>query len=119
MFAYFAQAQINMGNNMICGNTKAEIDRDTQTNAQEQAAYDNLDVQYSYVFNQLVSGKKVYTFSACYDLAEILAAKHDEFCDLVNQDHDFMWEYRNGELDKSLCELIENEAHRIASVIAG
>lgn len=104
---------------MICGNTQAEIDNDTQTNAQEQAQYNSLPEQYSYIYNQLTSGKTVYTFSASYDLAEILAGKHQEFSDLVDLDNDFMWEYRQGRLDKSLCLLIENEAYRIASNIVG
>ena len=105
--------------NMPCGNTQAEIDRDTQTDAQEQAAYSDLDVQYSYILNRLLSGKKVYTFSASFSLADILEGQHVEFEDLVNQDHDFMLEYRNGGLDKSLRQLIETEAHRIAQSIVG
>ena len=104
---------------MICGNTQAEKDRDTQTDAAEHAAYNDLDVQYSYILNRLLSGKKVYTFSASFSLADILEGQHVEFEDLVNQDHDFMYEYRVGGLDKSLRTLIETEAHRIAQSIVG
>jgi len=102
-----------------CGNTQSEIDRDTQTDAQEQATYNDLDVQYSYILNRLLSGKKVYTFSASFSLADILEGQHVEFEDLVNQGNDFMYEYRTGGLDKSLRQLIETEAHRIAQSIAG
>lgn len=102
-----------------CAVRLAEINNDTQTDAQEQAAYNDLDVQYSYILNRLLSGKKVYTFSASFSLADILEGLHVEFEDLVNQDHDFMYEYRNGGLDKSLRQLIESEAHRIAQSIVG
>ena len=105
--------------NEPCGNTQAEIARDTQTDAAEHAAYNDLDVQYSYILNRLLSGKKVYTFSASFSLADILEGQHVEFEDLVNHDHDFMYEYRTGGLDKSLRQLIETEAHRIAQSIVG
>lgn len=104
---------------MPCGNTQAEIDRDTDTEHAERTRYENQEAQYVYVLNQLLSGKKVYTFSASFNLSQILEGKHDEFADLVNQDVDFMLEYRNGRLDKGLRTLIENEAHRLAGNIVG
>ncbi len=104
---------------MLCGNTIAEIDRDTDTEHAERTRYENQDAQYVYILNRLLSGKKVYTFSASFNLSQILEGKHDEFADFVNQDFDFMLEYRNGGLDKSLRTLIENEAHRLAGNIVG
>ncbi len=106
-------------NQMPCGNTQSEIDRDTDNEHAERTRYEQREAQYVYVLNQLLSGKKVYTFSASFSLADILEGQHVEFEDLVNQDHDFMLEYRNGGLDKSLRTLIETEAHRIAQSIVG
>ena len=51
---------------MLCGNTLAEIDRDTDTEHAESARYENQEAQYSYILNRLLSGKKVYTFSASF-----------------------------------------------------
>lgn len=102
-----------------CPVHEAEINNDTQTSAQEYAEYEKQEAQYQYVYNRLLSGKKVATFSAIYDLSEILSAGHDEFADLVNLDVDFMWEYKQGRLDKSLMQLIENKAHSLAKNISG
>jgi len=119
MCVIFKQHKQTGVNKMECAVRLAEINNDTQTDSQEQAAYSDIDVQYSYILNRLLSGKKVYTFSASFSLADILEGQHVEFEDLVNQDHDFMYEYRTGGLDESLRTLIETEAHRIAQSIVG
>ena len=105
-----------------CPVHESELEYDRKhslTDAQEYAEYEKQQAQVEYVYNRLLSGKKVATFSAIYDLAEILAGKYTAFSDLVDLDNDFLWEYRQGRIDKSLAELIENEAHSLAENVSG
>lgn len=106
-------------NQMPCGNTQAEIDNDTDTEHAERTRYENLEAQYVYVLNRLLSGKNVYTFSASFSLAERMADKYQQFADFVDLDYDFMRAFKYGELDPELRKLIDLEARSMASVIAG
>lgn len=104
---------------MICGNTQAEIERDTQTSYEEQAQYEWEARRWKLVYNWLLQGKNVHANVRIYNLAERLSNEYQEFSDFVNCDFDFMHFYRNGELEKSLANLIEQEARTLASVIVG
>lgn len=103
---------------MPCGNTQAEIDRDTDTDQAERTRFDERENFYTYCLNRLLSGKKVYTFSAVFDLKERMADRYAEFSEFVDCDFDFMHYYKVGELEKRLSNLIEFEARVLASIAA-
>lgn len=104
---------------MICGNTQAEIDRDTQTGHQEQAQYEWEAKRWKLVYNWLLQGKKVHANARVYTLAERLSNEYQEYSDFVDMDYDFMAMYSRGELEASMREFIEAEARTLASVIVG
>jgi len=105
--------------NMICGNTQAELDNDTQTEAQEiaQAKWDNK--RWNLCVLLLLEGKKIHENGRIYSLQERLVDEFDEFAEMFDLDYDFMNLYANGKLDEKVRELIESQARTLASVIVG
>jgi hypothetical protein len=99
---------------MICGNTQAEIDRDTQTDAQEQAQYAQEQKLHKIIVAALLRGESV---NGC-NLADRMAYRHDAFAEMVNDDYDFMAAFQVGHLEHYRM-LLTTEAKTLASVIMG
>ena len=104
---------------MPCGNTQAEIDNDTQTNAQEQAQYAAELNFWKETRDKLLAGETIYTGCAKFTLSERLANEYQEFADLIDLDHDIMSDYLAKKCSPIVNELIENEARVMASIIVG
>jgi hypothetical protein len=104
---------------MICGNTQAEIDRDTQTDAQEQAQYAAEQERWKLIFDSLLEGVEVRENFRFYSLADWMIDKYDEFADFVDSDFDFMAAFNSGKLSKEQSDLIKQEARILASIIVG
>jgi hypothetical protein len=99
---------------MLCGNTQAEIDHDTQTNAQEQHKYLIEQRLYKIIVAGLLNGE---TINGC-NLAERMADRHDSFTDMANDGYDFMAKFKDGHLEHYR-NLLTTEAKTLASVIMG
>ena len=104
---------------MPCGNTQAEIDRDTQTDAQEQAQYAAEQARWKLIFDALLDGAEVHENFRFYSLSDWMIDKYDEFADFVDSDFDFMAAFRSGKLSKEQSYLIKQEARTLASIIVG
>lgn len=105
--------------NESCGNTQAEIARDTQTDAAEQrqhAAEINL---WKETRDKLLAGETIYTGCAKFTLSERLANEYQEFADLIDLDDDIMTHYAANTCTPLISELIKNEASVFASIIVG
>ena len=83
--------------NEPCGNTQAEIDRDTQTNTQEQSQYNDEQARWKMYFEQLLEGVTIEENGSKYSLADRMADQYHEFADKLDNDIDFMAEFKNGE----------------------
>jgi len=104
---------------MICGNTQAEIDRDTQTDAQEQAQYAAEQALWGETVARLLLGETICTGCAKFTLSERLANEYQQFADLIDLDQDIMNDYLAKKCSPIVNELIENEARVMASIIVG
>ncbi len=102
---------------MECAVRLAEINNDTDNEHAERTRYEAREAQYVYVLNQLLDGKKVYTFSASFSIADRMTDKYQQFADFVGLDYDFMRAFKNGELDPDLRKLIDQEARSMAAYI--
>lgn len=104
---------------MPCGNTQAEIDRDTQTDSQEQAQYAADQERWKLYVDQLLEGVTVEENGREYRLADRMADEYQEFADKIDSDIDFMAEFKNGEYGARLNSVFKQEARTLASIIAG
>lgn len=105
---------------MICGNTQAELERDNQTNMQEQAQYEWEAKRWRMAAGQLLHGKNVHAQDGrVYNLAESMANEYPEFNRFVDMGFDFIGAYKNGELEPSIRNLIETQAKKLATKIVG
>lgn len=107
-----------MYNQMLDGNSAAELDNDRFMSQVEQCIQDNerRDLwKYSYAI--LLSGKPYATYSRVFRLKERMSDKYQDFSDLVDLDVDFMWMYKNGKLQDDLRKLMEHEAADMADAI--
>ena len=102
---------------MPCGNTQAEIDRDTQTDAQEQAQYAAEQARWKMYFEQLLAGVEIHANFRIYSLADQLTDKHEEFADFIDADFDFMAHFKAGKFGEGVNNLIKSEARTLASII--
>lgn len=102
-----------------CGNTQAEIDRDTQTDAQEQALY-TLNIERHKLYTQmLLDGLTIEENGRKYSLAERMADEYEQFSDMVDNDIDFMDEFKKGVYGTYINNLFKQEARTLASIICG
>lgn len=100
---------------MTCGNTWAEIDRDTETGLEARIREEEEMRIWSETRNALLSGNEFDGRT----LYEWLYTKYQEFADLVDEDIDFMAIYAEGGLTPKAREIIEQEAETLASIIVG
>ena len=104
---------------MPCGNTQAEIDRDTQTDAQEHAQYAADKARWKMYFEQLMDGVTIEENRRKYSLADRMADQYQEFSDTVDGDIDFMDEFKKGAYGTRINNLFKQEAKTLASIIVG
>jgi len=100
---------------MICGNTQAEIERDTQTDAQEQAQYAAEHARWKLYVEQLLAGVTIEENGRKYSLDERV---RNEF-NFIDPELDFMADLAAGKCHPVLKRLIQSEARTLASIIAG
>jgi len=99
---------------MICGNTQAEIERDTETELQDRVREEERSKQWLWTRDTLLTGTTVYTFARAYDLnVHIINKYHKE----LNPDYDFVAGYNENDIDPALRKLVEREADALASKI--
>mgnify|MGYP003450729578 FL=1 len=104
---------------MPCGNTQAEIDRDTQTDAQEQALY-TLNIERHKLYTQmLLEGLTIEENGRKYSLADRMADEYQEFADKVDNGDDFIGEYLAGGFGDRIRNIFKQEARTLASIIVG
>ena len=104
---------------MPCGNTQAEIDRDTQTDAQEQALY-TLNIERHKLYTQmLLEGLTIEENGRKYSLADRVADEYQEFADKVDNGDDFIGEYLAGGFGDRIRNIFKQEARTLASIIVG
>jgi len=102
---------------MLCGNTQAEIDRDTQTDAQEQAQYAAEQARWKLIFNELLEGATIEENGRKYNLDEYLKNKYyGEFQFFADNDIDLLDFFSCG---KDLGGFFKAEARVLASIIVG
>lgn len=106
-------------NKMICGNTQAEINHDTQADAKEQEKYAAQYALWLKYVNALLDGQEIEDGGITYNLADRMANEYEEFSDFVNQDYDFMEAYKKGEFCEGVMNLFRAEARTLASIIVG
>ncbi len=99
----------------LCGNTQAEIDRDTDTEHAESTRYAAEESKWIRTVNDLLAGKTIN--GLC--LADRMSDEYQEFSDYVNIDFDFMKAYHEGFFCDKVNELFRSEARTLASVIVG
>jgi len=105
---------------MICGNTQAELKNDKfVSDVQERAQHEWEAKRWKLVYNWLLQGKKVHENGSIYSLEERMANEYPDFNTFVDMSFDFIGAYKSGELEPSICNLIEREASVLASVIVG
>ena len=108
-----------MNTQMPCGNTQAEIDRDTQTDAQEQALY-TLNIERHKLYTQmLLEGLTIEENGRKYSLADRMADEYQEFADKVDNGDDFIGEYLAGGFGDRIRNIFKQEARTLASIIVG
>ena len=104
---------------MPCGNTQAEIDRDTQTDAQEQALY-TLNIERHKLYTQmLLEGLTIEENGRKHSLADRMADEYQNFADMVDQDIEFMDLFKAGAFKEGVVNLFKQEARTLASIIVG
>ena len=104
---------------MPCGNTQAEIDRDTQTDAQEQALY-TLNIERHKLYTQmLLEGLTIEENGRKYSLADRMADEYQEFADKVDNGDNFIGEYLAGGFGDRIRNIFKQEARTLASIIVG
>jgi hypothetical protein len=110
-----------MYNQMICGNTQTEIDRDRLPTSKEMISYLEREEENAEFWlnsrNELLAGLTVYTAFQAFNLKTWLSDKYREFADLVDNDEDFMADYKKGGLCIYMRRLIEREADVLATKI--
>lgn len=107
-----------MYNQMLDGNTAAELNNDRPiTRLEERLINIKRGEFWMECKTRLLQGKKVYTYSSRFSLAERMADKYPEFGEMMDMDQDFMLMYNNGELHPDFRNLIETEAGILASAI--
>lgn len=104
-----------MYDQMPCGNTQAEIDRDTDTDHAEQTRFIAEEARWIRTLNDLLAGKTINGMS----LADRMANEYQDFADKVDNDIDIMAEYLAGEYGENLNNLFRQEAKTLASIICG
>ncbi len=105
--------------NEPCGNTQAEIDRDTQTDAQEQAQYAAEHARWKLYVEQLLAGVTIEENGRKYSLADRMADEYQEFSDKVDNGDDYMGEYLAGGFGDRIRNIFKQEARTLASIIVG
>lgn len=98
---------------MLCGNTKAEIDRD-QAPESAQSIYVKEQQIHKQIVSALLQGKSVF---GC-KLSTHMIGRHDAFEKMANDDYDFMAKFKDGHLEHYR-NLLTTEAKTLASVIMG
>jgi len=104
-----------------CPVSEAEIeyDRSSLTDAQEQALY-TLNIERHKLYTQmLLDGVTIEENGRKYSLAERMADEYQEFADMVDQDIDFMDEFKKGVYGEYITNLFKQEARVLASIIVG
>ena len=106
-------------NDMECAVRLAEINNDTQTDAQEQALY-TLNIERHKIYTQmLLDGLTIEENGRKYSLAERMADEYQEFSDKVDNGDDFMGEYLAGGFGDRIRNIFKQEAQTLASIICG
>jgi len=108
-----------MYNQMLCGNTQAEIDNDHDTEHCERTRYAFEESKWIRIVNELLEGKTVNECGKSANLAEYLADKYVEFSALVDNDYDYMAVFISGKMCVHTAEIIKREARTLASIIVG
>lgn len=103
----------------LCSNTLAEINNDVQTNAQEQAMYDEQARYWKVCVDLLLAGQPVNNKGVKYTLLDRMANEYKEFSDFIDQDFNFMAHYIAGKFCKSVNDLFQQQARTLASIIVG
>lgn len=104
---------------MECAVRLAEINNDTQTDAQEQALY-TLNIERHKLYAQmLLEGLTIEENGRKYSLADRMADQYQEFSDTVDGDIDFMEEFKKGAYGTRINNLFKQEARTLASIIVG
>lgn len=104
---------------MICGNSHAELNNDTQTSQQERDAYVEMERDYEQTLLRLLVGETIERDGNRYSLADRLVDEHERFAEMVDADYDFMTAFVAGELNEETDKLIEREARILASIVVG
>ncbi len=104
---------------MECAVRLAEINNDTQTDADEQRKYAAELNLWKETRDKLLAGETIYTGCAKFTLSERLANEYQEFADLIDLDDDIMTHYAANTCTPLISELIKNEASVFASIIVG
>ncbi len=104
---------------MECAVRLAEINHDTQTDADEQRKYAAELNLWKETRDKLLAGETIYTGCAKFTLSERLANEYQEFADLIDLDDDIMTHYAANTCTPLISELIKNEASVFASIIVG
>lgn len=104
---------------MECAVRLAEINNDTQTNAQEQAQCGAEYARWKLYVEQLLGGVTIEESGCKYSLSERMADQYEQFADMVDKDIDFMSEFKQGIYGTYITNLFKQEARNIASIICG
>lgn len=104
---------------MECAVRLAEINNDTQTNAQEQAQYAAEQERWKMYFEQLLDGVEIHANFRIYSLADRLTDQYEESADFIDSDFDFMSHFKSGKFSEGVNNLIKSEAKTLASIICG
>jgi len=100
---------------MECAVRLAEINNDTQTDAQEQAQYAAEQAHWKLCVEQLLQGVTIEENFREYTLKERVLNE----LDFINPEYDFMADYIAGTCHPALRRLIQSEARTLASIIVG
>ncbi len=101
--------------NEPCGNTQAEIDRDTETDHAEQTRFIAEEARWIRTVNDLLEGKTIDGMT----LADRMADQYEQFSDMIDNDIDFMDEFKKGAYGTYINNLFKQEARTLASIICG
>lgn len=103
-----------MYNQMLDGNSAAELDNDEHLTQAEIIQCIEEAKNWREIRDTLLSGKKWYTFGASYDLNEHIIEKYHES---LNPDYNFVEGFLTGDLDPALKNLVQREADSFATYI--
>lgn len=104
---------------MICGNTQAEIARDTQTDAQERVLYALNAERHKLYTQMLLDGVTIEENGRKYSLYDRMIDEYEEFAACVDSDIDFMAMFKSGKFSEKVNKYFKQEARTLASIIVG